>query len=468
MRQTLIGCAEHDRIIGLCRDNSLDVAWNVADQVIGDGNNGNDSRSCNEHQETISICRRSITPKLSSRFLLSNILSFVLLVVMGCFRAQGFSSFTTMNDVTRFEKLRHWKSPSTIRKQERYQRNRKRSEATASILFSKPSVVEQEEATISLEWMEYFSPRAEGTSDQQETPVLFLHGLLGSKRNFASCANMLAVQLDKKRRILGVDLRNHGNTQPWSEESKWSQNIFVAFKGYTIVTPIISFFVSIYLFLILNILRSYCEVSYPSMAEDVVNFLTSQNIKNVILVGHSMGGKVAQALALLYPEYVEGLVVLDIAPVKYSREEDPHWRAVEDILRAVHRVIEEAGSETTKREIDLSLRKSIPDPALRAFVLTNFDSRKNEWKIPIATMVQELEQIAGFDLTPDYDSSMKYEGDVFIINGGQSRFVRHSYMDQIASYFPNHMLTTIRGSGHWVHAEAPEDLVALLKRYLDR
>ena len=212
------------------------------------------------------------------------------------------------------------------------------------------------------------------------------------------------------------------------------------------------------------------------MAQDVVNFLKSQNIEKIVLVGHSMGGKVAQALALLYPEYVEGLVVLDIAPVTYSREEDPHWRAVEDILRAVHRVIEEAaatGADSTKRDIDLALRKSIPDPALRAFVLTNFDSRKNEWKIPIATMVQELEQIAGFDLTvtstpASSSTSSTYEGDVFIINGGQSRFVRHSYMDQIASYFPNHMLTTIRGSGHWVHAEAPDDLVALLKQYLDR
>ena len=211
------------------------------------------------------------------------------------------------------------------------------------------------------------------------------------------------------------------------------------------------------------------------MAQDVVNFLTSQNIEKVILVGHSMGGKVAQALALLYPQFVEGLVVLDIAPVTYSREEDPHWRAVEDILRAVGRVVEEAkatGTASTKRDIDLSLRKSIPDPALRAFVLTNFDSRKNEWKIPIATMVNELEQIAGFDLTtpsaPTFSSSSTYEGDVFIINGGQSRFVRSIYMDQISSYFPNHMLTTIRGSGHWVHAEAPDDLVALLKRCLDR
>ena len=102
---------------------------------------------------------------------------------------------------------------------------------------------------------------------------------------------------------------------------------------------------------------------------------------------------------------MEGLVVLDIAPVTYSREEDPHWRAVEDILRAVHQVIEENAAtitgdkNTTKRDIDLYLRKSIPDPALRAFVLINFDSRNTRWKIPIAAMVQELEQIAGFDLT---------------------------------------------------------------------
>lgn len=62
----------------------------------------------------------------------------------------------------------------------------------------------------------------------------------------------------------------------------------------------------------------------------------------------------------------------------------------------------------------------------------------------------------------------QYNGDVFFIHGGASRFVRHTHMKTIASFFPNHMLTTIRGAGHWVHAEAPDDTVALLKKYLDR
>eukprot|EP00533_Pseudo-nitzschia_delicatissima_P005815 CAMPEP_0116099716 /NCGR_PEP_ID=MMETSP0327-20121206/11915_1 /TAXON_ID=44447 /ORGANISM="Pseudo-nitzschia delicatissima, Strain B596" /LENGTH=415 /DNA_ID=CAMNT_0003591609 /DNA_START=54 /DNA_END=1298 /DNA_ORIENTATION=- len=415
MDKSLIRPSDCKRIIGQCRDDSLDVDSNVADQPNDRRKQENERR--NERQEIDFLSSSAIRKRqtTSGRSNLgnwpSNFVQIVLLVVIGCFHAQGFSSFTIRSDLSGTETLQHQQKIFTRSHPHNNKRQRRSCERTA--LFSTT-----EESTIPLDFMEYFSPE-----ETQETPVLFLHGLLGSKRNFATCANMLAVQLDKKRRIMGVDLRNHGNTQPWSE-----------------------------------------EMTYPSMARDVVNFLKSQNIENVILVGHSMGGKVAQALALLYPEYVEGLVVLDIAPVTYSREEDPHWRAVEDILRAVHGVIEATeGAETTKREIDLELRKSIPDPALRAFVLTNYDSRTNEWKIPIATMVHELERIAGFDLKPEYDSSSTYDGDVFIINGGQSRFVRHSYMDQIASYFPNHMLTTIRGSGHWVHAEAPEDLVALLK-----
>jgi len=337
------------------------------------------------------------------------------------------------------------KFPRRIQQQQKQQRQRQQC----------PGLSSSSSSPISLEWIEFFAPKIKETSEhdqsEQYTPVLFLHGLLGSKRNFATLANFLGVQLEKQRRILGVDLRNHGDTLPWSH-----------------------------------------SMSYPHMANDVINFLDSQNICKVVLVGHSMGGKIAQALALLYPEYVEGLVVLDIAPVRYSREKDPNWRAVEDILHAMNDIDIETSTtdnKITKRDIDLSLRQKIPDPALRAFVLTNFDNRNNQWKIPISIMVEELEQIAGFDLAlPSatntdelsaataiqhvYDksstSSSSYEGDVFIINGGQSRFVRHAYMDKIASFFPNHMLTTIRGAGHWVHAEAPDDTVALLKRYLDR
>lgn len=283
-------------------------------------------------------------------------------------------------------------------------------------------------------------------------------------------------------------------------------------------------------------------MSYSEMARDVLAFMDKMEDLNdssnnegsggsngdnggsndkksnkAVLVGHSMGGKVAQSLALMHPDRVEGLVVLDIAPVRYysdSKKEgggtttnnnnnnDSGWKAVEEIVRSVASIDLEAGGYTTKRDVDAVLRQGmLEDPALRAFVLTNLEQRRiskdddgknNEvplrWKIHWEGIVQELDSIAGFDVhdrVMDDSASddateiisqqqqqqrhdMQYEGDVFFIHGGASRFVRHSYISTIASFFPNHMLTTIRGVGHWVHAEAPDDTIALLKKYLDR
>ena len=271
-----------------------------------------------------------------------------------------------------------------------------------------------QETTVSLQWTDFYNP-----GDSGETPVLLLHGLLGSKRNFASLASSLGNRLEKQRRIIGVDLRNHGDSDH---------------------AP---------------------DMTYPAMVQDVLQFMDSQGLDRIILVGHSMGGKVAQAMSLLHPHRVEGMVVLDIAPVQYTST-DSNWKAVEDIMHAM-RSIEDV---STKSKLDKQLRASIPDPNLRAFVLTNYDARRGGWKIPVTTICEQLECIAGFDI-PHHATNI-YEGDVFIINGGQSRFVRHAYMGRIAELFPNHMLTTIRGAGHWVHAEAPDDTIALLKQYLDR
>ena len=167
------------------------------------------------HPNNYQSKRQRIRRKTSRQFRLSNLTSIVLLVVMGCFHAQGFSSFKVLSDKNRFETLRHWRSYQTQKNQRKHYSHNNRRTKSATAVCSKPPSVE-EATTIALDWTEYFAP----TDETTETPVLFLHGLLGNKRNFATCASMLANQVDKKRRILGVDLRNHGSTQPWSEESK--------------------------------------------------------------------------------------------------------------------------------------------------------------------------------------------------------------------------------------------------------
>ena len=213
-------------------------------------------------------------------------------------------------------------------------------------------------------------------------------------------------------------------------------------------------------------------MSYTAMANDVLSFCNRHNLEQVELIGHSVGGKVAQALALMAPERVAGLVVLDIAPVTYTADE-PHWKAVHDIVQALRSVPLlllppdiNNGAPLSKREVDGKLRKAIPDPALRAFCLTNLDEKTGRWKVHLDSIAQQLDTLARFDVVVPQPS--RYDGDAFFIHGGQSRFVRHAHLETIGTHFPNHLLTTIRGAGHWVHAEAPEDTTALLQRFLDR
>lgn len=126
---------------------------------------------------------------------------------------------------------------------------------------------------VELKYTEYTKPEAASASSaaNRKPPVIIVHGLLGQSRNFASIAQSLAAQLQFQRRILTVDLRNHG-------ESGHAESM-----------------------------------SYTAQAQDLLAVMDREGMEEAVLIGHSMGGKVVKAAALLHPERVTGLVVMDIA-----------------------------------------------------------------------------------------------------------------------------------------------------------
>ncbi|EJK68923.1 hypothetical protein THAOC_09864 [Thalassiosira oceanica] len=326
---------------------------------------------------------------------------------------------------------------------QRFAGSRSRLRRSQSTILTRSATVAD---AVDLQYNEFPAP-----ADSDKPAVIFLHGLLGNKRNFASLATSLSTQLRSPRTIYTLDLRNHGeNTHDWRDEC----------------------------------------MSYTDMSLDVLAFMDRKSIDTAVLVGHSMGGKVAQSCALAHPDRIAGLVVLDIAPVRYysdakNEQSGSAWRAVEAIVRSVSKV--DVSAFSNKREVDRHFLEHgiLEDAALRAFVLTNLDQPRAakgqeappmKWKINWNGIVNELNSIAGFDAAgcildesvDDSERSHRYDGDTFYISGGASRFVQTSYIPQIQRLFPNHLLTTIRGAGHWVHAEAPEETIKLLRTYLDR
>ncbi|CEL99532.1 unnamed protein product [Vitrella brassicaformis CCMP3155] len=290
-----------------------------------------------------------------------------------------------------------------------------------------PGVLTKEREAVDLH---YIDIPANG-HDSREA-VLLLHGLLGSSRNWMTWAKRLSSELDTSRRIIVPDLRNHGSS-------------------------------------------THAEsMTYAEMAQDVLRLLESVNEDRIVCVGHSMGGKVAAALGLLEPSRVDGLVIVDVAPVPYSTEDGNDWKEIRRIINGLQALPLHALS--TRQDADRGLRDEhgIDDDALRAFVLTNLERHEDSWRwrINLDAIARSLEDLALFDLEAAWGSESElpppYEGDTLFVMGSNSRYIQSRHLDVIQRLFASFTLQTVKEAGHWVHADQPDRMVQVVKAYLDR
>ncbi|RGE17667.1 alpha/beta fold hydrolase [Leucobacter sp. wl10] len=244
--------------------------------------------------------------------------------------------------------------------------------------------------------------------------VVFLHGLFGRGKNFTSIAAALAPEAMS----LLVDLPNHGR-------SGWTD-----------------------------------QFDYLEIADLVAQHLREGFAADgpVDVVGHSMGGKVAMVLALRHPGLVRRLVVIDIAPVGGAASRG-NFRQLLDALAEVR-------LERLERraDADVVLRERIPEDAVRGFLLQNLrrDGDGFRWEPNLALLRAELDAVMGFPDTGD----LRFTGPVLWIGGERSDYVADGDEPSMRALFPRTRRVTVRGAGHWVHADAPDIVVEALRRFL--
>jgi esterase len=230
-------------------------------------------------------------------------------------------------------------------------------------------------------------------------PMLVLHGLLGSSRNWLSTGVALAAN---GWQVSAVDLRNHG-------ASAWSD-----------------------------------DCSYSAMANDVIGLIAQQGWKSVHLVGHSMGGKVAMRVAMDRPELIARLTVVDIAPKVYAdraREEFAAMAAL-DLIK-IH----------SRKEADLALAQSVSDWAMRQFVLTNLHALADgswQWLVNRVALTHAIPEIMANPLV----SGECYRGPTRFICGGKSGYVADADWPAIKAFFPLADRVILPESGHNPHFDA--------------
>ena len=242
----------------------------------------------------------------------------------------------------------------------------------------------------------------------QGDPLIILHGLFGSSDNWYTLAKVFAEHFQ----VFLVDQRNHGQS-PKSE-----------------------------------------EFDYKLLTEDLHEFIQEHSIGKAVIIGHSMGGKVAMNFAVKYPEQLSNLLVVDIVPKPYP----VHHDAILEGLKAIP-----LSPLNSRNDADKMLSDYVSEPEVRQFLLKNLSRKATgvfEWKINLDAIDRNIEAMG---LGMIY--SGKYDGPSLFIKGKKSKYYTEGDETLIKSIFPNAEFATL-DTGHWVQAEKPDEFASLVLNYL--
>jgi esterase len=234
-------------------------------------------------------------------------------------------------------------------------------------------------------------------------PLIILHGLFGSLDNWQT----LARQFSEHFTTYIVDQRNHGQS-PHSDE--WT---------------------------------------YQAMSDDLLELMEDENLENVLLLGHSMGGKTAMLFAVQHPEKLHKLMVADIAPRKYT----PHHQNIIEALKAV-----DIDNISSRKEAEDRISAHITDFGTKQFLLKNIywkdlEAKRLDWRFNLEVISENIEKV-GMSIPDDKPAAHL---PTLFIRGENSNYIHDSDMDLILRIFPEATLKTMKGAGHWLHAEKPEE-----------
>ena len=243
----------------------------------------------------------------------------------------------------------------------------------------------------------------------QGEPLIILHGLFGTSDNWQTIAKQFA----KNYTVFVLDQRNHGRS-PHAD-----------------------------------------DFNYKIMAEDLKDFMEQQWIYSARIIGHSMGGKTAMQFALDYPDMVEKLVVVDIANQTYQGGHEAIFKALFSL---------DLEKIKTRKEADAILKKQIEDFGIRQFLLKNLTRNKNgsyEWKMNLPVIYKNYQPI----LAAVAGSEDRFEGATLFVKGGLSPYINEENFKKTKTFFPNAELKIIENVGHWVHAQAPKELLEMVETF---
>ena len=230
-------------------------------------------------------------------------------------------------------------------------------------------------------------------------PLIILHGLFGSLDNWLT----LGKRFSKFYQLILVDQRNHGKS---------------------FHSP---------------------EFDYTAMADDLDHLIDELNLKEVMLLGHSMGGKTVMQFAAFHPDKVDKIVVADIGPKQYP----VHHQTIIDALKSVP-----LSQVKNREDVEISLSKLISEVGVRTFLMKNLKRNSDggfSWKMNLKDITDNIEEVG-----KELDYYLPIDKPIMFIRGGESNYILDDDYSDIEEIFPEASFTTVENAGHWLHADQPD------------
>ena len=242
--------------------------------------------------------------------------------------------------------------------------------------------------------------------DPKGTPVVFLHGYTDSWRSFET----LLPHLPPSVRAVAISQRGQGGSS-----------------------------------------RPESGFGTADLAADVAALLDALSIRSAVVVGHSMGGMVAQRFALDYPSRTRGLVLLATFPTLKGHPD------VQGMWDSVLRDLRDPVDPGFVRDFQAST-VALPLAAgqLDTFVSESLRVPARVWRALAVTQLGE-------DLSPDLG---RIAAPTLVVAGDKDGISRRQERDTLAKAIRGAAVVDYEGFGHAIHWEDPARVAADIARFV--
>lgn len=236
---------------------------------------------------------------------------------------------------------------------------------------------------------------------EQGIPVVFVHGAAGTHRHWGSQVHALRAVA----RAVAVDLPGHGKSDPPGRNA------------------------------------------VPAYAEVIVRVLDALAFDRAVVVGHSMGGAIAQTLAIAYPDRIAGVGLVGTGA---------RLRVLPKILDGV--ITPSEFEATTQFVVDNSYATEL-DPDMRRRAEEEFRA------CPPQVTHDDYEACNNFDMM---SRIADIHAPALVVGGSEDKMTPFKYSEFLASKIPNAQLVRVEGAGHNVMIEKADEVNRALLNFLTK